>query len=121
MSPEERQAALDNISEADLAKIQAKMAKKVPVDIEDIIEAEFLMKFGFSAYWALYPDKNPSEGISGSDMSRLLAASRKLDAGKVYMDMQAAFVGAASAKSKSPSATFRKLTASLLKSTEANT
>lgn len=116
---EERQAALNNISEADLAKIQAKTSSKIKVAIEDVIEAEFLMKFGWEAYWSLYPEKDRTKGISGKEMTRLIVASRKVDAQNMYKDAQTAFIGAVSAQTKKPSSAFDKATRKLLKSTEA--
>lgn len=117
---EERQAALDNIDEADLAKIQAKIGTKVKVEQEDIVEAEFLMKFGFEAYWALYPEKDRKNGIDGVEMARILTASRKIDNMYAYLGAQSSFIGSAASKGKSPSSLFKKLTAKLLKSTKAD-
>lgn len=114
MSPEERQAALDNISPEDLAKIQAK-TDVVKVDVEDVLEAEFLMKFGFTSYWALYPEKDPSMGITANEMIRLINASRKVDAFNQYSQAQSSFIGAAAAQSKKPSSTFESATQSIKK------
>lgn len=114
MSPEERQAAIDTISAEDLAKIQAK-TEVVKVDVEDVLEAEFLMKFGFTAYWSLYPEKDPHEGITANEMIRLINASRKVDAFNQYAQAQTAFIGAAAAQSRKPSATFESATQSIKK------
>ena len=114
MSPEERQKQIDSISAEDLAKIQAKTTV-VKVDVEDVLEAEFLMKFGFTAYWALYPEKNPKDGITANEMLRLLNASRKVDSFNQYANAQSSFIGAASAQSKKPSSTFESATQSLKK------
>lgn len=120
-SAEERQAFIDIISEADLAKIQAKTEKTVRIEIEDIVEAEFLMKFGFEAYWALYPEKDRTKGISSKEMVRLLFASRKIDAQHLYSASQAAFIGAAAGQSgKKASSVFNSATRKILKQMEAD-
>lgn len=121
MSPEERQAELDNISPADLAKIQTKTKSNgYKVEVEDIIEAEFLMKFGWEAYWDLHPEKDRTNGIDGNEMVRLITAGRKIDAQNMYKDSQASFIGSASAQSKKPSSTFTSLTRKILKNAEAD-
>lgn len=121
MSPEERQAELDNISPADLEKIQARTKSKgYKVETEDIIEAEFLMKFGWEAYWDLHPDKKRSNGIDGNEMVRLLTAGRKVDAQDMYKDAQSMFIASASAQSRKPSSTFTSLTTKLVKHGEAD-
>lgn len=120
MSPDERQAALDSISADDMAKVQAQMPKSLPVYPEDIIEVEFLMNFGFEAYWALYPDKDRSLGISGDEMLRLVTAARKVEASRLYRSSQASFIGAAAAQSKKPSTTFRDITKSIIKESKAD-
>ena len=112
---QERQAALDNISAEDLAKIQRKTEKGVKVEIEDLLLAEFALKFGWQAYKEARDDM-----IKSNEMMTLLAASRKLDALRLYNDAQAAFIGAGSAQSKSPSKTFNSMTSKLERMAEAD-
>lgn len=115
MTNEDRQAALDNISVEDLAKIEAKVGKSVKVDIEDLLLAEFGMKFGWEAYKDARDDK-----IKSNEMITLLTASRKIDALNLYNNAQAAFIGAGSAQSKKPSQTFDSMTKKIAKRTEAD-
>ena len=100
-------------------KLKEKSADK-PVEIEDIIEAEFLMKFGFEAYWAMYPHKDRSKGISGKEMSRILLASRKIDMQRLYDNAQASFIGAGSAQAKKPSNAFKSMTSKIIKNMKAD-
>jgi hypothetical protein len=115
MSPEERQAELDNISAEDIKKIEQAQGKKVKVEIEDLLLAEFAMKFGWEAYKDARDDK-----ITANEMMTLLTASRKLDNLRQYRDSQAAFIGSAAAKAKQPSSTFTKITSKLAKEAEAD-
>ena len=115
MSPEERQAALDNISAEDLAKIKAVQGYKVKVEPEDLTLAEFALKFGWQAYLDVKEDR-----ISGSEMAKLLTASRKLDMKTLYLQAQASFIGAGAAGSKNPSQTFKSMTNKLLREMEAD-
>lgn len=118
LSAKERQAAIDNIPEVDIAKMQAKIKKPIKTDPEDVLEAEFLIKFGFTAYWALHPEKDEKLGINLKEMIRLLIASRKIEAGEMYKDAQTAFIGAVSAQSKRPSNAFNKATKKLAREAE---
>jgi hypothetical protein len=118
VTDEERQAALDNISEADLAKIQAKSGKKIKVYEEDLLEAEFLLKFGWEAYWDIYPHKDRSKGINTKEMNRLVTAARKVSLSDVYFNAQSVLFGSLSAKSNNPGSTFKKITSRLVKSAE---
>ena len=120
MTNEERQALLDNVRPEDLAKIEARVGKKVKVDVEDIIEAEFLMKFGFEAYWSIWPNKDRTKGIDSKEMMRIIAASRKVEMANMYRDSQASFIGAVAAQSKKPASIFKSLTAKIMKNTEAD-
>lgn len=115
MSPEERQAALDNISEEDLQKIRQKTERKIKVEEEDLVETEFALKFGWQAYKDMKADL-----ISSKEMMRLLMASRKLDSLKSYNDARSAFVGSASANSKNPSKTFNNITKNLVNNAKAD-
>ena len=87
---------------------------------EDIFEAEFLMKFGFEAYWALHPEKDRSKGIKLPEMMRLLAASRKIDFKTLYDNAQATFIATASAQAKNPGQTFSKVTSKIIKGMKAD-
>jgi len=112
---------LDNILPkefVDKKKQELENGKRYIVEPEDIIEAEFLMKFGWSAYWDLHPEKNRTLGITGNEMTRLLMAGRKIDAQKMYRDAQTAFIGSASAQSKKPSQTFNSATRKIVKNAE---
>lgn len=109
----ERQAALDNIPQADLAKIRSKTEKKVKIYAEDIIEVEFIMKFGWESYWDLDPSRDRTKGINSNEMLRLLLASRKIDAQEFYKDSQASFIGVVTGNAKKPSSAFTKATAKL--------
>lgn len=77
------------------------------------------MKFGFEAYWALYPEKDRRKGISGYEMSRLLVASRKVDAQKLYEASVASYIGSGSAQSKKPSQAFKTMTGNINKNIKA--
>lgn len=109
MTPEERQASLDNISAEDLQKIRQVTEKGVKIEIEDLIEAEFALKFGWEAYRDMKADL-----ISTKTMMKLLVASRKLDDLSTYNAAWAAFVGSGSMQSKRPGKTFTHLTQSLV-------
>lgn len=113
MSPEERQAALNNISPEDLAKIQNVQNKSIKIDQEDLLETEFALKFGWEAYREYKNDE-----IKTKEMMKLIIASRKIESLTQFRNAQAVLIGSGSAKSKSPSNTFKSLTAELLKSTE---
>ena len=115
LSAEERQAALDNISAEDLAKIQKHTTKGLEVYTEDMLLAEFAMKFGWEAYKAVQADE-----IDAKEMMTLLVASRKIDAANQLRNAQAAFIGAGSAQSKKPSQTFKTMTSKLEKYSEAD-
>lgn len=130
MSPEERQAALNNISAEDLAKIQEKNTNKTPVYEEDLVYAEVLDRWGWNAYVAIRNDEpllvdalsgsKTKRALSSKELMTLLAASRKLDLLKQYMAAQASLIGAGSAQSKSPSKTFTSMTKKILDKVEAD-
>lgn len=113
MDAKARQQALDNIPEEDLAKVeqyQASTSGAAPVDEEWLLLAEFAMKFGWDAYKEVREDK-----MKADEMLTLIAASRKLDYKHMYDSAQTAFIGAASAASKKPGTTFKKLTKDILR------
>lgn len=101
MSPEERQKELDRISAIELEKIELAQSSKIKVEIEDLILAEFAMKFGWQAYLDVKADK-----ISMKEMTTLLAASRKLDSWNTYRQAQAVLIGTTSAQSADPNTAF---------------
>lgn len=115
MSPEERQAELDNISAEELAKIQRVSGKKIKVYEEDLLLAEFAIKFGWQAYLDVKGDK-----ITTNEMSRLIAASRRLEMKELYILSQASLIGSGSAQSKHPMQTFKSMTAKILRIMEAD-
>lgn len=90
---------------------------KVPY--EDVFEAEFLCKFGFEAYWAIHPEKDRSRGIGLAEMTRLMKASRAVDAKDLYSASQASFIGSVSAQTKKPSNTFKTATKGIIKQMKA--
>lgn len=117
----ERQAALDNISEEDLAKIQSITNKNtIKVDDEWLILAEFAKHFGWAAYKDVRKDFVQTDTISSGEMMSLIAAARKLDLLSMYNDSRASFIGAISAASKKPSETFKRLTDKIIKNTKAD-
>lgn len=118
MDAQSRQAALDNIPAEDLAKIQAYQAKTsgaYKVDDEWLILAEFAKAYGWQAYLDVRADK-----ISLAEMMTLIEAHRKLKYLDTFMDAKAAFIGAGSVRTKSPSKTFDSLTKDIIKRAEAD-
>lgn len=115
MTPEERQAALDNISAEDLAKIQRVHGKTVRVEQEDLLLAEFALKFSWQAYLDVKSDK-----VTSNEMVRLLAASRKLEMQEMYRNAQAAFIASGAVNSKKPSQAFKSMTQNIVKNMEAD-
>lgn len=87
-------------------------------EIEDVIEAEFLMKFGWESYWAIHPEFDRNIGINGKEMTRLISASRKIDAQNLYRDMQASYVGSVTSQAKNPSNAFISATKRVLRMSE---
>lgn len=116
-SPKDRQQALNNIPEADLAKIRAinSARESVKVEAEDLLLAEFALKFGWEAYRDAKEDK-----ISLEEILTLMAASQKIDYKNLYLAAQASYIGCGSSNSKSPSATFKKMTDGLIKEMKAD-
>ena len=117
-SASERQKVLDSISAEELAKIEAHHASTKgsdPVDEEWLLITEFAMTFGWQAYLDTKADK-----IKGAEMRTLIAASRKLKAGKLYDQATASFIGAVSAQSKKPGQTFKSLTKDIINQTKAD-
>lgn len=115
MTPEERQAALDNISAEDLAKIQRVQGKTVKVEQEDLLLAEFAKEFGWQAYLDVKSDK-----VKSNEMIRLLAATRKLKMQEMYRNAQAAFIAHGAVNSKKPSQAFKSMTQNIVKNMEAD-
>lgn len=113
MTPAERQENLNNISPDDLAKIQSVSEKSIKIEVEDLIEAEFALRFG----WGAYTDYQ-NELVSAEQMGKLLVSARKLDSLAQYRAAQAAFIGSGSAQSTKPSQTFAALTNPIRKDSE---
>ena len=109
MDKQSRQAALNNLSKEDLEKVERFQQKNssTPIDKEWMILAEFAMTFGWDAY-------KDADNITLSEMMSLLEASRKVQALRHYESAQAAFIGAASARSKKPTTAFKKATKNIL-------
>jgi len=116
MTPAERQAELDNISAEDLEKVRRITENNIKVEIEDLLLAEFAIRFGWQAYRDVQADL-----VSSKEMMTLLAASRKLELAEIYRNAQAALIGAGSAQSKKPSQTFSSMTKKIIKGAEADT
>lgn len=113
MDAKARQQALDNIPEEDLAKVeqyQASTSGAAPVDDEWMLLVEFARDFGYEAYKDAKADRIPM-----SEMLTMIAASRKLKYKEMYDNAQTSFIGAASANSKKPGTTFKKLTKDILR------
>lgn len=111
LTPQQRQAALDNISPEDQEKIAGKQSQDgIVVSPEWMLLAEFGMLYGWDAYMAASRDK-----ITGAEMMTLITAGRKIKASQNYDDAVAAFIGAISGSSKKPGDTFKKLTKDILK------
>lgn len=120
---EARQAALDNISDEELAKVKAHQASTqgaYPVDQEWLLLAEFGMKFGWQAYLDAKNDATDEEGnliVTGAEMLTLIEASRKIEWAAIFNDARTSLIGAGSAQSRKPSQTFRSLTKDIVKNT----
>lgn len=115
--------SLDGIFPKEFVEDKKKKLIDLPenkVEQEDIIEAEFLMKYGFEAYWALHPEKDRNQGITGKEMTRLLIAGRKIDAALLLSASQASFIGSVSSKAKNPSHAFKVSTQRIIKKMEAD-
>lgn len=119
MDAQSRQAALDNISPEDLEKVrehQAKTKGAYPVDDEWLLIAEFCKAYGgWEAYLAVKGDL-----ISTEEMMTLIEANRKLEYSQMFRDAQASFIGAGSAQTKKPSATFKSLVKDIIRLTKAD-
>lgn len=111
LTPQQRQAALNNISPEDQAKIAGLQGDSgIAVDAEWMLLAEFGMMYGWEAYKEAKDDK-----ISLPEMLTLITAGRKVIAGYNYNDATAAFIGSVAAGSKKPGETFKKLTKDMIK------
>lgn len=120
MSPAERQRLIDNISAEDLAKVQRKISSHIKVGTEDLLLAEFAIKFGWGAYKDVRRGYYETEDIEMIEFMKLIEASRKLESLQLYKQAQAVLVGAGSAQSKNPSSSFTKMTQKLLKDARAD-
>ncbi|NCU40953.1 hypothetical protein EOL73_04335 [Candidatus Saccharibacteria bacterium] len=108
---------LDLASDEDKKKILEHNASEslVPVEPEDLLLAEFALKFGWEAYKAVKNDE-----IGSAEMKTLIAASRKIDLVDLYRHAQASLIGAGSANSKKPSSTFKSMTKNIIKGSQAD-
>lgn len=104
MTPQERQQALDNLTAEELAKVAQKQVSEIDVDPEWMALVEFARVFGWDAYLAVKRDE-----LTMEEMATLLQASRKLDYLRQVEMSQAVFIAIASANSKNPATTFKKL------------
>jgi hypothetical protein len=130
----ERQKALDEISSEDLAKVQALQAStkgSLPVDEEWLLLTEFALKFGWEAYLDAKFDRRFKKGecepeqegmlkVDGEEMRTLIEASRRLEYYDMYKASVASFVGAVSAHSKKPSASFTRISKDMIKKAKAD-
>lgn len=110
LSPEERQAALDNLPVEYIEKLEALESAQVVVDPEWMLLAEFALLYGWEAYMAAKHDK-----IDGSEMTTLIAAGRKLKAKEKYDMAHAVYIGAGSVQSKKSGEVFKQLTREIIK------
>lgn len=111
----ERQKALNEISEADRQKIEAKTSESIKVDPEWMLLAEFGLMYGWQALLDAKQDR-----ITGAEMMSLLMAGRKVQAGYQYDMTLASFIGSIAAKAKNPGSQFGKLTKQMLKKAQAD-
>lgn len=97
---------LDTLPAEDIDKIlEHNNSSNGNLDEEWMILGSFGAAFGYEAYRAATNDE-----ITLQEVMILLEAKDKLDMAQMYRDAQAAFIGSASANSKKPGLTFRKLT-----------
>lgn len=118
MDQAQRQQAIDNISPEELAKVKAHQARnKSSVAIDDhwLVIAEFTRAFGWGAYQDFKADN-----ISLDEMMTLVEANRRLEYAEMFRFTQACFVGSVSAQAKSPTSTFTKLVATIIKKSKAD-
>lgn len=111
----ERQKLLDEAVK-EMEAIKQRTSTKFPIYAEDVLEAEFLMFFGFEGYWALHTEKNREDGIDLTEMLRLVYAARKIGASELYRNAQASFIGGVAAQSgKRATIVFNKATEQIRK------
>lgn len=116
MDSQSRQQALDNISAEDLKKIKAHQSTtsgSLAVDNEWMLLAEFAKAYG----WQAYKDARDNK-VSLAEMLTLIEAHRKLEALDHYRMAEAVLIGAGSARSKKPIATFKALVKEIIKKTK---
>ena len=115
MTPEERQAALDNISPEDLEKIQRKNKKRIKVTSEDMLIAELAMLYGWGAYRDVKDNK-----ISLKEMLIMIEAGRRLEKLESYDALYASYVGSLLPQTKNPNSNFDRIANKILKQAEAD-
>lgn len=102
---------LDTLPAEDIDKIlEHNNSSKGSVDDEWMILGRFGAAFGYDAYKAAINDE-----VTLQEVMILLEAKDKLDMSQMYRDAQAAFIGAASANSKKPGSTFKRLTKEIVR------
>lgn len=118
-SPTLKKLSLDKeLSPEDQAKLdKAKQASVngIKVDEEWLLLAEFAKAYGWQAYLDAKNDK-----IQLKEMMTLIAANRKLESMDMLRDAQTSFIGAAAARTKKPSQTFKSLVKNIIKATKAD-
>lgn len=124
MKPDQQQKSQEppkpkylELSPEDLEKVNRNRAKReaVQIDEEQLFIAEFGMLYGFEGIKAILNNEIDSETAVW-----LLLAGRKMENLNQYKRTQAAFIGAAAAKAKKPSAAFKKSTDKMLKNSKAD-
>lgn len=105
------------ISAEDLAKVQRARARgdKTKVNAPWLYLAEFGYYYGWQGIEAIRNNE-----ITKAEADKLLSGARKVWSMKVYDYATANLIGSASANSKKPSQTFKKLTQDLIKNTKAD-
>ena len=119
MDKKSRQEALNNISDADLAKVKAHQASTegaFPVDQEWLLLAEFAKAYGWQAYLDVKHDN--IKNVTFPEMLTLIEANRKLEAGELLRTLRAVFSGVLATKAKKPVQAFKKLAEDIIKRTK---
>ena len=105
------------LTQAQLQRIAQRKAQDqaTKVDSEWLAIAEFGMYFGWQAVKAVLNDT-----ITSAEMFMLLEGARKVNKLKLYNETRAVFIGTASANSKKPSQTFKRMTKDLIRESKPN-
>lgn len=110
-----RQAALDNISDSDLKKIEDRSRELESNKVSD--DAMYLAMLGKHFGWPAIADamEEKYEWYSWQFANKLLNAANKIEAGKTAAESYTSFVGSVSAQSKKPGTTYKMLTKGIYK------